>query len=87
MPPVSVTMQPRNLPVDEAREPDADDGALDEDGFAAGDEDGLALVADPHAVANRAMMPSAAAFLILARTVKPPLGFGPPVGSGPPGTA
>jgi hypothetical protein len=66
---VSLTKQARNLPAEEAREPDADDGALDEDGFAAGDEDGLALVADPHAVANRAMTPSATAFLIIVRTV------------------
>jgi hypothetical protein len=79
MPPVSVTMQPRNLPVGEAREPDVDDGGMD--------EGELALVADPHAVANRAMTPSATAFLIIVRTVKPPVGVGPPVGSGPPGTA
>src|SRR5271169_2113026 len=71
MPPVSVTMQPRNLPVDEAREPDVDDGALDEDGLAALDGDGLVLGADPHAVADRAMTPSATAFLIIVRTVKP----------------
>jgi hypothetical protein len=64
MPPVSVTMQPRNLPVDAAREPDLDDGALD--------EGELALVADPHAVANKTMAPSATAFLIVVRTVKPP---------------
>jgi len=60
-------MQPRNLPVDEAREPDADDGGPDEDGLAALDGDGLALVADPHAVADRAMTPSATAFLIVVR--------------------
>jgi hypothetical protein len=65
MPPVSVTMQPRNLPVDEAREADPDDGALD-DGVL--DDGELALVAGPHAVANKAMAPSATALLIVVRT-------------------
>ena len=87
MPPVSVTMQPRNLPVDEAREPGVDDEAREpgvDDG--ARDEDGLAPVADPHAVTKRAMTPSVTAFLIIVRTVKPPVGAGPPVGSRPSGT-
>jgi hypothetical protein len=61
-------MQPRSLPVDEAREPDVDDGAWDEDGLAALDGDGLAVAADPHAAADRAMTPSATAFLIIVRT-------------------
>jgi hypothetical protein len=70
MPLVSVTMQARNLPVDEAREPDVDDEAREADVVdGALDEDGLAPVADPHAVANRAMTPSATAFLIIVRTV------------------
>jgi len=81
-------MQARNLPVDEAWEPDVDDEAREPDvDDGAGDEDGLAPVADPHAVANRAMTPSAAAFLVIVRTVKPPVGAGPPMGSGPPGMA
>src|ERR1700733_1396480 len=63
MPPVSVTKQPSNRPTDEAREPDVGDGALDDDGPP--DEDGLAVVADPHAAANRAMAPSTTAFLIV----------------------
>jgi hypothetical protein len=66
MPPVSVTMQPSNLPADGAREPDVGDGALGDDGPP--DEDGLAVVADPHAVANSAMTPSATACLIVVRT-------------------
>ena len=66
MPPVSVTMQPRNLPADEAWAPDVDDGALDEDDGALGEGE-LAVVADAHAVANRAMTPSATAFLIVVR--------------------
>ncbi|HTT00233.1 MAG TPA: hypothetical protein VMI33_26840 [Streptosporangiaceae bacterium] len=65
---MSVTMQPRNLPVDEAREPDV--AGADADG--ALDEGELALVADPHAVANRATTPSATALLIVVRTAKPP---------------
>jgi hypothetical protein len=60
-------MQPRNLPADEAWEPDVGDGALaEDDGALDGDE--LAPVADPHAVANRAMTPSATAVLIVVRT-------------------
>jgi hypothetical protein len=60
-------MQARNLPAGEAREPDVD-GVVDE-----GEDGGeLALVADPHAVANKAMAPSVTAFLILVRTVNPP---------------
>jgi hypothetical protein len=74
MPLVSVTMQPRNLPtgeLDGAPEPDADDGGVDEGAL---DEGELALVADAHAVANKAMAPNATAFLIVVRTVKPPAG-------------
>jgi len=62
-------MQPTNLPVDEARAADPDDGAVDEGAF---DDGELALVAGPHAVANKAMAPRATALLIVARTVKPP---------------
>ena len=61
MPLVSVTMQPRNLPIDEAPEPDVDDGALDDGAL---DEGELVLVADAHAVVNKAMAPSATAFLV-----------------------
>jgi hypothetical protein len=42
------------------------------------DEGELALVADAHAVTNKAMAPSAAAVLILDRTVEPPGGVGAP---------
>jgi hypothetical protein len=65
-------MQPRNLPIDEAPEPDVDDGALDDGAL---DEGELALVADAHAVVNKAMAPSATAFLVTVRTVNPPIGW------------
>ena len=71
MPLVSVTMQPRNLPIDEVPEPGVDDGGVDEGAL---DEGELALVADVHAVANKAMAPNATTFLIVVRTVKPPAG-------------
>jgi hypothetical protein len=71
MPLVSVTMQPSNLPIDEAPEPDVDDGALDDGAL---DEGELGLVADAHAVINKAMAPSATAFLVTVRTVNPPVG-------------
>ena len=71
MPLVSVTMQPSNLPIDEAPEPDVDDGALDDGAL---DDGELPLVADAHAVINKAMAPSATAFLVTVRTVNPPVG-------------
>jgi hypothetical protein len=71
MPLVSVTMQPSNLPIGGAPEPDVDDGALEDGALDAGE---LALVADAHAVINKAMAPSATAFLVTFRTVNPPVG-------------
>jgi hypothetical protein len=54
-------MQPRNLPVDEPFEPD------EVDDFDDGDE--LVVdVADPQAVASRAITPTATPFLIIPRT-------------------
>jgi len=64
-------MQPSNLPIGEAPEPGVDDGAFDDGGLDAGE---LALVADAHAVINKAMAPSATAFLVTVRTVYPPVG-------------
>src|SRR5580658_770724 len=71
MPLVSVTMQARSLPIDKAPEPDVDDGALDDGAL---DEGELALVADVHAVINKARAPSATALLVTVRTVNPPVG-------------
>jgi hypothetical protein len=71
MPLVSVTMQPRSLPIDEVPEAGVDAGALDDGAL---DEGELALVADAHAVVNKAMAPSATAFLVAVRTANPPVG-------------
>jgi hypothetical protein len=71
MPLVSVTMQPRSLPINEVPEAGVDDGALDDGAL---DEGELVLAADAHAAVNKAMAPSATAFLATVRTINPPVG-------------